>query len=88
MVAAQTTLLLSGVPMKTKALNGVDSLLSIVQMPMRVPVGTVANGEAGAKKMPYYAQNAVNHKPDVADAGDIREQQAQKARESEEQLHE
>jgi 5-(carboxyamino)imidazole ribonucleotide mutase len=49
MVAAKTTLPVIGVPVQTKALNGLDSLLSIVQMPGGVPVATVAIGEAGAK---------------------------------------
>ncbi|MCP8107721.1 5-(carboxyamino)imidazole ribonucleotide mutase [Listeria monocytogenes] len=48
MVAAKTTLLVIGVPIKSKALNGMDSLLSIVQMPGGVPVATVAIGESGA----------------------------------------
>lgn len=49
MVAAQTRLPVIGVPVKSRALNGLDSLLSIVQMPGGVPVATVAIGEAGAK---------------------------------------
>jgi 5-(carboxyamino)imidazole ribonucleotide mutase len=49
MVAAHTTLPVLGVPVKTRALKGVDSLLSILQMPAGVPVGTLAIGEAGAK---------------------------------------
>jgi 5-(carboxyamino)imidazole ribonucleotide mutase len=49
MVASQTVLPVLGVPVKSRALNGVDSLLSIVQMPGGVPVGTLAIGEAGAK---------------------------------------
>lgn len=48
MVAAQTLLPVIGVPVQSKALNGLDSLLSIVQMPKGVPVATVAIGEAGA----------------------------------------
>ena len=48
MLAAQTHLPVFGVPVRTAALNGVDSLLSIVQMPKGVPVGTLAIGEAGA----------------------------------------
>ena len=48
MVAAQTVLPVIGVPMQSKALNGLDSLLSIVQMPKGIPVATVAIGEAGA----------------------------------------
>ncbi|NHW78254.1 5-(carboxyamino)imidazole ribonucleotide mutase, partial [Escherichia coli] len=46
MVAAKTTLPVIGVPIKSKALNGMDSLLSIVQMPGGVPVATVAIGES------------------------------------------
>jgi 5-(carboxyamino)imidazole ribonucleotide mutase len=49
MVAAKTTLPVLGVPIKSKELNGIDSLLSIAQMPYGVPVGCLAVGEAGAK---------------------------------------
>lgn len=49
MVASMTTLPVLGVPVKSKALSGFDSLLSIVQMPGGVPVATFAVGEAGAK---------------------------------------
>lgn len=48
MVAAATSLPVLGVPVQSKALSGLDSLLSIVQMPKGVPVGTLAIGEAGA----------------------------------------
>jgi len=48
MIAAMTTLPVFGVPVLTKALNGQDSLLSIVQMPAGIPVGTLAIGESGA----------------------------------------
>ncbi|RSL30718.1 5-(carboxyamino)imidazole ribonucleotide mutase [Salibacterium salarium] len=48
MVAAKTTLPVIGVPIQSKALNGMDSLLSIAQMPGGVPVATVAIGKAGA----------------------------------------
>lgn len=48
MVAAHTTLPVLGVPIKSRVLNGVDSLLSIVQMPAGIPVGTLAIGDAGA----------------------------------------
>jgi 5-(carboxyamino)imidazole ribonucleotide mutase len=48
MVAAQTLLPVLGVPVQSHALNGLDSLLSIVQMPSGVPVGTLAIGKAGA----------------------------------------
>ena len=49
MVAAQTVLPVLGVPVQSHALNGLDSLLSIVQMPGGVPVGTLAIGKSGAK---------------------------------------
>lgn len=49
MVAAQTLVPVIGVPVQSKALNGLDSLLSIVQMPAGIPVATVAIGEAGAR---------------------------------------
>lgn len=48
MVAAKTLLPVLGVPIKSSALNGMDSLLSIAQMPAGIPVGTLAIGEAGA----------------------------------------
>ncbi len=48
MVAAHTVLPVLGVPIKSSVLNGIDSLLSIVQMPAGVPVGTLAIGPAGA----------------------------------------
>jgi 5-(carboxyamino)imidazole ribonucleotide mutase len=48
MVASQTLLPVLGVPVQSQALHGVDSLLSIVQMPAGVPVGTLAIGRAGA----------------------------------------
>jgi 5-(carboxyamino)imidazole ribonucleotide mutase len=49
MVAAQTVVPVLGVPVESRALSGLDSLLSIVQMPGGVPVGTLAIGKAGAK---------------------------------------
>lgn len=49
MCASKTHLPVLGVPVQSKALSGIDSLLSIVQMPAGVPVGTLAIGEAGAK---------------------------------------
>lgn len=48
MAAAKTVLPVLGVPVQSKALNGMDSLLSIVQMPAGIPVGTLAIGRAGA----------------------------------------
>ncbi len=49
MIAAQTVLPVLGVPVQSQALNGLDSLLSIVQMPAGVPVGTLAIGQTGAR---------------------------------------
>jgi 5-(carboxyamino)imidazole ribonucleotide mutase len=49
MIASQTVLPVLGVPVQSKALNGLDSLLSIVQMPGGIPVATLAIGTAGAK---------------------------------------
>ena len=49
MVASMTPLPVLGVPVQSKALNGMDSLLSIAQMPGGIPVGTLAIGDAGAK---------------------------------------
>ncbi|MEO8811671.1 MAG: 5-(carboxyamino)imidazole ribonucleotide mutase [Caulobacteraceae bacterium] len=49
MIASMTDLPVLGVPIRSKALGGLDSLLSIVQMPAGVPVGTLAIGEAGAR---------------------------------------
>ena len=48
MAASMTTLPVLGVPVQSRALNGIDSLLSIAQMPKGIPVGTLAIGEAGA----------------------------------------
>ena len=68
MVAAQTRLPVLGVPVKSRVLNGVDSLLSIVQMPAGVPVGTLAIGEAGAKNAALLAVRMLaNTRPDLAD---------------------
>jgi 5-(carboxyamino)imidazole ribonucleotide mutase len=55
MLAAKTTLPVLGVPVQSKALSGLDSLLSIVQMPRGVPVATFAIGEAGAANAALYA---------------------------------
>jgi len=49
MIAAKSVLPVLGVPVRTQALGGIDSLLSIVQMPAGIPVGTLAIGSAGAK---------------------------------------
>lgn len=55
MVASKTTLPVLGVPVQSKALNGLDSLLSIVQMPAGVPVATFAIGVAGATNAALFA---------------------------------
>src|SRR5512144_1387358 len=55
MVAAQTIVPVLGVPIQSRALNGLDSLLSIVQMPKGVPVGTLAIGKPGAANAALFA---------------------------------
>lgn len=60
MIAAKTSLPVVGVPVKSRALNGMDSLLSIVQMPAGVPVATVAIGEAGAKNAALLAASILS----------------------------
>lgn len=66
MVAAQTVLPVLGVPVQSRALSGLDSLLSIVQMPGGVPVGTLAIGEAGARNAALLAIRILsNHRPDL-----------------------
>jgi 5-(carboxyamino)imidazole ribonucleotide mutase len=55
MIAAMTTLPVLGVPVQSKALSGLDSLLSIVQMPAGIPVGTLAIGVAGATNAGLFA---------------------------------
>lgn len=59
MVASMTSLPVFGVPVQSKALNGMDSLLSIVQMPAGVPVGTLAIGRAGAVNAALLAASVV-----------------------------
>ena len=54
-IASNTTLPVIGVPIRTSNLKGIDSLLSIVQMPSGIPVGTMAIGEAGAKNAAIFA---------------------------------
>jgi 5-(carboxyamino)imidazole ribonucleotide mutase len=65
MTAAMTTLPVLGVPVKSSALSGQDSLLSIVQMPAGIPVGTLAIGEAGAANAGILAAQILA----LADAG-------------------
>jgi 5-(carboxyamino)imidazole ribonucleotide mutase len=66
MVASLTLLPVLGVPVKSRALSGLDSLLSIVQMPGGVPVGTLAIGESGAKNAGLLAVRILaNHRPEL-----------------------
>lgn len=66
MTASYTTLPVLGVPVESKALKGMDSLLSIVQMPAGIPVGTLAIGSAGASNAGYFAVNILaTRRPDV-----------------------
>lgn len=80
MAAAKTRLPVLGVPVQSKALQGVDSLLSIVQMPAGVPVGTMAIGKAGAINAALLAAAILaNNNPTVAKALDqFRRQQTEK----------
>ncbi|QDU60192.1 N5-carboxyaminoimidazole ribonucleotide mutase [Planctomycetes bacterium Pan216] len=67
MVAAQTMLPVLGVPVQSRALQGLDSLLSIVQMPGGVPVGTLAIGKAGARNAGLLAIRILaTHAPELA----------------------
>jgi 5-(carboxyamino)imidazole ribonucleotide mutase len=69
MTAAKTALPVLGVPVETKALHGMDSLLSIVQMPAGIPVGTLAIGPAGASNAALLAAAIVgNRHPEVREA--------------------
>jgi len=66
MTAAKTTIPVLGVPVESKALQGIDSLLSIVQMPAGVPVGTLAIGKPGAINAALLAAAIVaNSRPEV-----------------------
>ena len=67
MLAAKTTLPVLGVPVTTRALQGLDSLLSIVQIPKGVPVATFAIGAAGAANAGLFAVAMLaNHDPKLA----------------------
>ncbi len=66
MCASQTVLPVLGVPVESKALKGLDSLLSIAQMPAGVPVGTLAIGQAGAKNAALLAVSILaNSRPEL-----------------------
>ena len=67
MTAAKTSLPVLGVPMQSEALNGIDSLLSITQMPAGVPVATFAIGAAGAKNAALFAAAILGN-----DSADVR----------------
>jgi 5-(carboxyamino)imidazole ribonucleotide mutase len=62
MLAAKTALPVLGVPVQSKALNGMDSLLSIAQMPAGIPVGTLAIGRAGAVNAALLAASMLGNK--------------------------
>ena len=64
MLAAKTSLPVLGVPVQSKVLNGIDSLLSIVQMPAGIPVGTLAIGVAGATNAALLAASILANKYD------------------------
>ena len=61
MIAAITHIPVIGIPIESKTLKGLDSLLSIAQMPFGVPVGTVAIGENGAKNAALYAASIISN---------------------------
>ena len=67
MLAAKTIVPVLGVPVQSKALSGLDSLLSIVQMPKGIPVATFAIGEAGAANAALFAVSMLaNHDAELA----------------------
>ncbi|KHL91375.1 N5-carboxyaminoimidazole ribonucleotide mutase [Paenibacillus sp. IHB B 3415] len=79
MVAAKTTLPVIGVPVQSKALNGLDSLLSIVQMPAGIPVATVAIGRAGATNAGLLAAQIIGaFEPEVARKVQLRREATQR----------
>jgi 5-(carboxyamino)imidazole ribonucleotide mutase len=82
-IAAHTLLPVLGVPMESPALKGLDSLLSIVQMPKGVPVGTLGIGKAGAANAALLAIAILaNHRPDLREKlRRFREDQARNVRE-------
>jgi 5-(carboxyamino)imidazole ribonucleotide mutase len=85
MVAANTLLPVLGVPVESHALKGMDSLLSIVQMPGGIPVGTLAIGKAGAQNAALLAVAILaNHDPALREKLRVfREEQATKVRSEE-----
>jgi len=85
MVAAQTAVPVLGVPVESRVLRGVDSLLSIVQMPAGVPVATLAIGQAGATNAALLAVAILsNTRPDLRERlREFRRAQTRKVREAE-----
>lgn len=85
MVASQTLLPVLGVPVKSRAMSGQDSLLSIVQMPGGIPVGTLAIGDAGAKNAALLAVAILsNTRPDLREKlRDFRREQTERVLASE-----
>jgi 5-(carboxyamino)imidazole ribonucleotide mutase len=85
MVAANTLLPVLGVPVESKSLKGLDSLLSIVQMPGGIPVGTLAIGKSGAQNAALLAVAILaNHNPALREKLRVfREEQAHKVRSEE-----
>ncbi|WP_332633259.1 5-(carboxyamino)imidazole ribonucleotide mutase [Halalkalibacter flavus] len=80
MVAAKTTVPVIGVPVQSKALQGLDSLLSIVQMPGGVPVATVAIGKAGATNAGLLAAQMLGaYETEVADRLEARREKTKQA---------
>ena len=79
MTAAKTRVPVLGVPVQSKALNGMDSLLSIAQMPAGIPVGTLAIGRAGSVNAALLAASILGNKyPETREALDrFREQQTE-----------
>lgn len=89
MAAAKTTLPVIGVPVESKALKGMDSLLSIVQMPGGVPVATVAIGTAGAKNAGLLAAEILGAFDDelAGKLADYRSDMKEKVNEMRRELH-
>lgn len=89
MLAAKTTLPVIGVPIKSSTLNGVDSLLSIVQMPAGVPVATMAIGKAGAKNAALLAGRIIGINDATIEQNliDFKQGQKQQSLESREELN-
>ena len=83
-IAAHTTLPVLGVPMKSDALNGLDSLLSIVQMPAGIPVGTLAIGKPGAINAALFATAMLaNSRPELRERlREFRQDQEKQVREA------